>query len=279
MDTFKTGVKIGICGVGFVGNAIYQFFKSKYSTVTYDKYKNINNFDILLSTNLLFICLPTNINTDINKSSYDMSSIDETLLLLNTHNYTGLIIIKSTILPTYCSEMNTLLPNLKIINNPEFLSAKTSVEDFAKQSHIVIGHTKYSKDTESLNLLLNIYKESFPNINISITSSEESSLVKLGCNSFYAMKIEFFTELYLLCDKLQINYDNVKNIMLKNNWINPMHTLVPGPDSKISYGGLCLPKDIIALSNLMKMYKTPNLVVNAVIKENKKTRKIKIQEK
>ena len=40
--------------------------------------------------------------------------------------------------------------------------------------------------------------------------------------------------------------------MLKNNWINPMHTNVPGTDGKISYGGMCLPKDSMALFNFMK---------------------------
>jgi nucleotide sugar dehydrogenase len=270
-------IKIGICGYGFVGSAIDKFFNSKYHTNIYDKYKNINNFDILLNTDILFICLPTNIN--IENSSYDMTEIDSTLLLLHTYNYTGLVIIKSTILPNYCTEMNKLYQNLKIINNPEFLSAKTAVEDFKSQSHIVIGHTKYSKDSDQFKLILNIYKESFPLAIISITTSEESSLVKLACNSFYALKIQFFTELYLLSNKLQVNYDNVKNIMLKNGWINSMHTLVPGTDGKISFGGLCLPKDIMALSNFMKINKTPNLVLNAVIKENKKTRKISIKNK
>ena len=40
--------------------------------------------------------------------------------------------------------------------------------------------------------------------------------------------------------------------MLKNGWINPMHTTVPGPDGQLSYGGFCFPKDTNALLQFMK---------------------------
>ncbi len=40
------------------------------------------------------------------------------------------------------------------------------------------------------------------------------------------------------------------DLMLKNNWINPMHTKVPGNDGQLSYGGKCFPKDTKALVKL-----------------------------
>ena len=55
-------LKIGICGHGFVGNAISSFFINKpgFNVLIYDKYKNINTFEIVLNTDMIFICLPTN---------------------------------------------------------------------------------------------------------------------------------------------------------------------------------------------------------------------------
>ena len=41
-------------------------------------------------------------------------------------------------------------------------------------------------------------------------------------------------------------------MMLTNNWINPSHTNIPGPDGLISYGGMCFPKDTNALNEYMK---------------------------
>ena len=60
--------------------------------------------------------------------------------------------------------------------------------------------------------------------------------------------------------------------MLKNGWINPMHTTVPGPDGEISYGGLCFPKDTNALNKYMKRENTPNKVLEACIKERNEMR-------
>ena len=198
-----------------------------------------------------------------------MDEIDEILRMLNAHNYTGTLLIKSTLLPTYCATTNTLYPNLKIIHNPEFLSAKTAVADFENQEHIVLGYTAQSKEsTEEIKLF---YEELFayrqaPLI-FSITNSISAGLMKLACNSFYATKIQFFTELYLLCEKMEIQFTEVKNLMLKNNWIHPQHTTVPGTDQSISFGGACFPKDISAFAEFMNEMEVPNKVVRAVIDE------------
>ena len=92
-------------------------------------------------------------------------------------------------------------------------------------------------------------------------------MTKLALNSFYATKVQFFSEIFLLCEKTNINYNEVKNLMLNNKWINPKHTQVPGHDGHISYGGMCLPKDINALHQYMCANDTPHQVLDAVISE------------
>jgi UDP-glucose 6-dehydrogenase len=59
----------------------------------------------------------------------------------------------------------------------------------------------------------------------------------------------------------------IRELMLKNKWINPMHTLVSGTDNKLSYGGGCFPKDTNALVSYMKRLDSPFLVLDDVIKE------------
>jgi len=97
--------------------------------------------------------------------------------------------------------------------------------------------------------------------------------MKLFCNAFYATKIQFFTEMKLLCDSLEIEYNNVIEMMLNNKWINPMHTQIPGSDGQISFGGACFPKDIKALQQVMANNNVPCEVVRAVIKERDLMRK------
>lgn len=263
-------MKIGICGIGFVGNAVYKCLLNynHLTLFTYDKYKKINDFNHVLDTDILFICLPTTINNE--KQTYDMREIDSTIKSLSLNNYKGAVLIKSTILPPYCANINNIYTNLKIIHNPEFLTARTAVEDFENQKHIVLGFTKYSADLKDL--IKYFYKDIFPFAEISITSSECSSLMKLSCNSFYAVKIQFLTEIYLLCNRLDISYNEVKTLMLNNKWINPEHTTIPGPDGHISFGGACFPKDITALSNFMDKMDISNNVISFTIEERNRMR-------
>jgi UDPglucose 6-dehydrogenase len=263
-------MKIGICGYGFVGNAVGTFFTEKnYSVTIYDKYKEINSFEAILDTDIVFICLPTNYDKSI--ESYNMTEINLTIEMLDKYGYSGIIVIKSTVLPNYCHNMNNMYPNLSIVANPEFLSAKTAVEDFRDQKHVVLGYTRDSRDT--IIKLEELYREVLGAVVITVVDANEAALIKLGCNSFYAMKIEYFTELYMLCKKLGVSYENVKNGMLENGWINRNHTDVPGSDGKVSYGGMCLPKDIKALSGYMEEIGSINVVIKGVIEEREMLRK------
>ena len=262
-------IKISIIGLGFVGSAMYKSFLkkniSKKSIYIYDKYKNggIGNFEDCLKSKLIFLALPTKFSK-INKE-YDKSSIEEICEKLSKNNYKGLVVIKSTVEPKTCEFLANKF-NLKIFHNPEFLSLKTAFKDFHNQSHIVIGITSKCS-TNKLNLLTKFYEKYYKNASISICKSVESESMKLFCNCFYAIKIQFFTELFLLCQKNGTDFNKVKSLMLKNKWINPMHTIIPGLDGNISYGGFCFPKDTNALNEYMIKYNSFNNILNSCIYE------------
>lgn len=249
-------LKIGICGCGFVGGAIQDYLSSlQLTTVTYDKYKNIGQFTDFASTDLIFVCLPT-LYEDKSRT-YDMREINETIYKLFQMAYKGAIVIKSTVLPDYCWMINSVYPTLSILHNPEFLSAQTALEDFADQRNIVIGHTKWSSPAH-IATLCRLYSNIFPIAKVTIVRAEEASMVKLACNAFYATKVQYFTEVYLLCQKLQLNFDLVRDLMVGNGWIHPQHTRVPGPDGQVSFGGACLPKDLAALDGFMAKQDVPH---------------------
>jgi UDPglucose 6-dehydrogenase len=238
-------MKIGIIGVGVVGNAIKNFYENinKYKLSYFDKYKNIGSIEDVKHSDIIFICLPT----PFKDNKYDITEIESVCNILKMNNVKSDIIIKSTILPGTTNDLIKKY-NLNIIHNPEFLSQKTALKDFENQSHIIIG----SNNKETLNRIKTFYESDFSKAEFTLTIPEETELIKLSLNNFYCVKIQYFTEIYLLCEKLNLNYENIKTSMLKNNWINPMHTNVPGTDGKISYGGMCLPKDSMALFNFMK---------------------------
>ena len=266
-------MKIGIIGIGVVGTAVYESLKIKClstncQVVAYDKYKNIGTFEDMLDTNMVFLCLPTLYNYDT--AQYDKSAIHQICTDLKKNDYLGLVVIKSTVEPTTSQEIANKY-ELSIMHNPEFLSAKTAYEDFHTQKHIVIGTTKQTR-AEHVKEIVCLFEKFYPDAEISMCSSTESESIKIFCNNFYSVKIQFFNELFLLCQKLDTNYDLIKTIMLKNKWINPMHTSVPGPDSKLSYGGMCFPKDTNALFSFMKLHNTPCKLLESTITERNSLR-------
>jgi nucleotide sugar dehydrogenase len=262
-------MKIGILGLGFVGGSMFKSFKLKgIDCIGYDKYKKIGNFENVLDTDILFLCLPTLFDEE--KNNYNKDEIIESLEKIK--NYQGFIVIKSTIEPETTDELSVKFPKLKIIHNPEFLTARTAFEDFHYQKHIVIGK---GPNCESVDILKEFYKKNYPEAEISVCTSLESESMKIFCNSFYASKVMLFNEYYLLCQKNGSNFNTIKDLMLKNNWINPMHTNIPGPDGKLGYGGACFPKDTKALNEYMKSLYSENEVLQGVIEECELIREIK----
>lgn len=263
-------MKIGIAGIGVVGGAILKSFQEhNIDVVAYDKFKNVGNPELLLGTDIVFLCLPTLYDDML--QAYDKSSLHEVCNFLSINNYPGLVVVKCTVEPTTSQHLADIY-KLNIIHNPEFLTARTAYEDFHNQSHIIIGRTSRATD-DHINKLVNFYGSYYPQAQITLCSSTESECTKLFCNCFYAVKVQFFNEIYLLCQKLGVDYNNIRNAMLKNGWINPMHTQVPGTDGKLSYGGMCFPKDTNALLSFMKNLRTPHKVLESTIIERNEMRK------
>jgi UDPglucose 6-dehydrogenase len=267
---YMDNISVSVIGLGFVGSAMVNSFRLKgylddINLFIYDKFRDggIGRFNGTLNADIIFLALPT--MYDENRGVYDITAIEEISAMLVEHEYKGVVVIKSTILP----ETTDILCDkygLNFVHNPEFLTARTANEDFHNQTHIVLGQSKSCPD-KMYNKVVQFYSTLYPSAQISRCRSTESESMKLLVNCFYAVKVQVNTEFYLLCQKMGISYDTVMSMMLKNGWINPMHTKVPGPDGKISYGGLCLPKDAIAATQLMRQKGTPHAVVSAAICE------------
>ena len=265
--------EISIIGLGFVGGAMYRSFKEKDVNIFgYDKFNkdiDMGPIDICLKSKIIFLCLPTLFDKE--KNSYNKDAINDVCTFLNDNKFNGAVILKSTVEPQTINKLSDKYTNLHLIHNPEFLTARTAYHDFHNQSHIVLGRSKKCTN-ENFNKVYSFYAQYYPRALISICTSNESECMKIFVNSFYAVKIQIFNELYLLSEKMNVNFNNVKDLMLKNKWFTPHHTHVPGPDGKMSYGGACFPKDTSALLEHMKKLGTPHMVLNSVVQERNSMR-------
>ena len=213
---------------------------------------------------IIFLSLPTLYDNDTHE--YNKSAILETLHNLNNLEYQGIVVIKSTVEPGTTDAMSKRFPKLHLMHNPEFLSAATAFEDFDNQDHIVIGQGKNCTN-DHLQHLHDFYRTYYKDAEISTCRAIESESMKSFVNTFYSVKIQFFNELYMLCRRQGSDFEVVKELMIKNKWINPMHTSVPGHDGKLSYGGACFPKDTNALLQCMKQHNVPHSVLEGCVRE------------
>ena len=258
-------MKIGVIGVGFVGGAVSNFFaRNGHEVVCYDLHKRIGALNNVLTTEIVFLCLPT-VYDDVTKQ-YNKQAIMSTCRQLDCAGYTGCVIIKSTVEPTTTASLAERHPSLSLLHNPEFLTASTASEDFAHQKHIVLGATS-TLAASQLQKVINLYTLAFPDSNISTCTSDESEAMKIFANTFYAVKIQYFNEVFAMCQKIGADYTKVRDLIVKNGWVNEMHTKVPGTDGKLSYGGLCFPKDTSAVAAQMGRMGVPNQVIQATVDE------------
>jgi len=220
---------IGIIGQGMVGKAVRAAFKS-YCHVSDPKYNSVTTEDICrIDPDVIFVCLPT--PTD----STNYSLLTGVLTKIKDSGYTGLIVVKSTVLPGY-------LENFDVLYNPEFLSRATAKEDFINPPFVLIGGNRAEE-------LVEIYKvSSAVNMsNVIITDIKTAALAKYTMNSFYATKITFMNEMYDIANTLGVDWNSVTNILKQQPWMGTHHFDVPGPDGQRGFGGPCLPKDTEAL--------------------------------
>jgi len=256
---------IGVVGIGFVGSAVVHSLRAKgVEVATYDLHKPSGTLEDVAGCNVVFLCLPTQYEEC--EKRYDTHALEATCKSLSESEFAGVALVKSTVEPGTTQRLSEKYPQLQLIHNPEFLTAATAQRDFDHQGHVVLGATNNVRFPSTL-LVEAFYARHYPGAVVSRCTSTESESMKIFANSFYAVKIQFFNEMYAVCQKTGADYEKVRDMIMRNGWVNPMHTNVPGTDGKLSYGGLCFPKDTSALLAFMERLGTPKAVLEATVSE------------
>lgn len=243
--------KIGIIGCGFVGSAVAAGFALKADIKIYDKHKH--GFDSLLDVarqDIIFLCLPTPIRKSDDKPemSFIHEALDSLTKVMIENNICGLskiIVIKSTVLPGTNRMLQAKYPHFKFVSNPEFLTARSARLDFINASRIIIGYDS-SERLGNAHELVDLYRTICPHTQIYLCKWETAEFVKYMANCFFALKVSYLNEIYLLCQKIGIDYNEAKLMWLSDGRIGNSHHEVPGYDGDFGFGGTCFPKDLAA---------------------------------
>ena len=149
-----------------------------------------------------------------------------------------------------------------IVSNPEFLREGEAIKDFKYPDRVVIG----ANDNKVIKIFNELYR---PILNKGAAfvpcSRRAAELIKYASNAFLATKISFINEIANLCEKVNVNVDDVALGIGLDKRIGSRF-LRAGP----AYGGSCFPKDTKALAKVGKNFNSPLSIVNSVINFNEK---------
>lgn len=258
---------IGVVGLGFVGEAVLRGFETSHTVVTYDIAKSCTEPSIeslVQKAEVIFVAVPTPMNTDGTCNTSIVRSVLGEIAKISVP-YRPICVLKSTIPPGTSDALANEFPNLTVAFNPEFLTEKNYIEDFKNQPYIVLGHTAKKL---SLIPLIDVYSERFPDTPIHLVTSKEAELIKYVANTLLATKVAYLNEIYQICQKANINYQVVADVISTDIRLGPTHWKVPGPDGHFGFGGTCFPKDINALITYAKEVGVNPSLLNGVWEKN-----------
>ena len=236
--------------------------------------KNFKNNRLKFSTNLkdaisksdiVFICVGT--PTKKNGSGADLNQIFAVAREIRSSiSKYKIIITKSTVPVTTGDEIEKIISQkvskklFSIVSNPEFLREGEAIRDFTYPDRIIIG----TNDKKTNKILKNLYSPLISKGAKYVNSSRRSAeLIKYASNAFLATKITFINELANLCEKLDVNIEDISIGMGLDKRIGGRF-LRAGP----AYGGSCFPKDTRAIVSTADSFKTNLSVIKSVIKSN-----------
>ena len=265
--------KIAIIGMGYVGQAMAQFFARRYEIVGFDlppgktrgaRWTNRSHlddqgiqdrpwhsgdgwegpdlFNEKVPCDLAVVCVLTPQAPD---GSCDTSIVEEVVGWLET----PLILLKSTVPPGTTDRLRETTGK-RIVFSPEYTGESAYytpppydfASDVAKEPWYTFGG-----DSADCDAIIEFFVPiAGPCKTYHKCTAAEAEMAKYMENAFYAIKIAAVYEFKAICETLGISWHSAREAWLLDPRIGPMHTAAwtkEGPP----FGGKCLPKDTAAL--------------------------------
>lgn len=240
-------MKITIAGHGFVGKAHYELLKDKHDIQIYDPRLGYTDFG---NPDAVIVCVATPQRED---GSCHMDNVFDVIEISPDVP----ILIKSTISVEGWQTLVDAFPDRMLNFSPEFLRAASAVEDLQNMDLMLIGGTS------------NCFWKDVFEVSIEIAEPEELILAKYTRNSFLALKVAYFNQLYDLCDALGVEYSAVAHYTTMDPRIGDSHSFI---SEERGFGGHCFPKDTSAIIKTAQHNNVELSILREAVEYNKKIR-------
>lgn len=186
-------------------------------------------------SDVLFIMVNTPSQAD---GSFYHGNIDS--ILSNLKDFTGPIVISSTVMPGYCDSLN----DSRIVYNPQFIAQGSIIMDQQRPDFILIG----SENDAYTDVLQQIYTSLCgPSWTYKVMNRVSAEITKLAINCYTTAKISFANMIGDICNLSGANYENVLSAVGSDKRVG-RHCFNYG----YGFGGPCFPRDNRALASFIE---------------------------
>ena len=247
-------MKIGIAGYGFVGKAHELVLKDYHDLIIYDP--ALGHYGDLRHADAIIVCVSTP------QGSHGGCHMDNVYCIVED-NPNVPILIKSTISVEGWKMLQHVFPHTDIAFSPEFLRAAHWETDAQLQDKIYVG----GKNT---GFWADVFITALGKIDVDIAGAKELITAKVVRNSFLALKVSFFNQVYDYCKAHNIDYNSVADVVGDDSRITKSHTQIT---EERGFGGHCFPKDVTAFITSAKQKGVELSILDTVTNYNSKIRK------
>lgn len=226
--------------------------------------------EAIRDSDVAFICVGTPGNEFGQLQLTALQKVSEEIgTALQAENRRFTVILRSTVLPG-TTQKHVIEPlykaagayarsRIKVAVNPEFMREGTALHDFSQPPYTLVG----SDDDATSALLRNLYQS--VDAPFVVTEISTAETIKYVSNSYHALKVCFANEIGDVCERLEVDAQEVMRIFAMDTKLNVSAAyLRPG----FAFGGSCLPKDVKALLYAAHHLNVDMPVMNAIMPSN-----------
>lgn len=221
-------MKIGIAGYGFVGQA-HQLILEDYNEILISD-PDKGHYADLQYADAIIVCVSTPPRAN---GSCEVANVFNVI----DHAPDVPILIKSTMSVEGWRSIRDAFPKHNLTFSPEFLRAAHWQED-------ALNNKEWYMGGDGTSFWAELFVTALGNINVAIDCPENLVAAKAIRNSFLALKVSFFNQVYDYCEAHGLDYGAVAEVIGADERIGHSHTTIT---KERGYGGHCFPKDVRAV--------------------------------